>query len=299
MTDSLTKLYAIVAGVQYDLSNGVTYRLGEENLGVSPVDYLSETGPYQDGETLTGVRLKPRFIQLLFGMDGLSEAQFYDLRRTAIKIFKPTRSLIPIQLLFNLPNGESYQIDSFFAGQMGMSSSQRKGFTQDFVVTLRCPDPLFYSPSIQTVRFGVGGTATGMTVPLTVPFGVGSSTLAATRSVTYDGDWDENPYIRIQGPIVNPKITNSTTGEVLDFTGYSLTSTEYIEIDTRYNFKTVVDQAGVNRLDKLTDASDLATFHLASDPDAPGGVNSITATGTGINNVTEIFFQYRDRYIGF
>jgi hypothetical protein len=80
------------------------------------------------------------------------------------------------------------------------------------------------------------------------------------------------------GPITSPVITNAITGDKLDFTGTTIVGGASYTIDCRYGQKTVVDSAGANQISKLTSDSDLSTFCLLPDPDAPGGANTLSAS---------------------
>lgn len=149
-----------------------------------------------------------------------------------------------------------------------------------------------------SVPFALGGGSGGFNVPLTIPMSVGASTLNVTSVIDYGGTWRSSPVIVMTGPITNPVILNTTTNEKLDFTGTVLGSGTTYTIDTRYGYKTVVDQTGANKIADLTNTSDLATFHLAADPEATDGLNSIQVTGTGVTSATSVFVQYYERFVG-
>lgn len=124
--------------------------------------------------------------------------------------------------------------------------------------------------------------------------GVGG-TVNQVVSLPYEGDLPEYPTITITGPIANPIITNAATSEVLDFTGTTLgAGTTYI-IDTRYGYKQVL-QGTVIRNDKLSDDSDLGTWHIAPAPIATGGTNVISVNGSGASAATAITVVYYNRY---
>jgi phage-related protein len=96
----------------------------------------------------------------------------------------------------------------------------------------------------------------------------------------------------VTGAATSLKITNTTTGDKLDFTGSTIGTGTVYTIDTRYGYKTVTDGAGANQLSKLTTDSNLATFRLIP------GDNSINVTGTGLDSNSKIVLQYNTRYIG-
>jgi hypothetical protein len=121
--------------------------------------------------------------------------------------------------------------------------------------------------------------------------------LVETSSITYTGTAIEYPVITVTGPIADCVITNTTTGEVLDFTGVTIAAANVYTIDLRYGYKTVVNQAGVNKIADLTAASDLAIWHLEIAPIASGGVNAIGVAGTATTAATEVAITYYKRYV--
>ncbi len=93
-------------------------------------------------------------------------------------------------------------------------------------------------------------------------------------------------------------LENETTGEKLDFTGTTVAAGHYYDIDCRYGRKSVKDEAGTNEIADLTSDSDLATFHLAAEPEAGGGVNSLRLTGSAVTTATKVELTYDTRYLG-
>jgi hypothetical protein len=110
--------------------------------------------------------------------------------------------------------------------------------------------------------------------------------------VTNDGSWSEYPRIVLAGPLADPIVTNQTTGETLDFTGATIPAAMFYIADCRYGFKTVIDSGAVNQIAKLSDDSDLATFHLEP------GVNLVGVSGSGTATATAINITHYDRYLG-
>jgi hypothetical protein len=105
--------------------------------------------------------------------------------------------------------------------------------------------------------------------------------------------------IRITGPITSPVITNETTNEKLDFGVNSIGAGVSWDIDLRYGVKSIIQAAsGVNKIQFLTEDSDLATWHIAADPEVIGGANSIRVTGTAVTASTRVEISYLERYIG-
>ena len=123
-------------------------------------------------------------------------------------------------------------------------------------------------------------------------------TVATSVSVAYLGDLDEYPVLSLTGPVTSPVITNTATGETLDFGTITIGAGTTYVIDTRYGQKSVLFGT-VDRKYQLSTDSDLDTWHLAPDPVAPAGVNVITLGGTAIGTATTLQVVYYNRYSSF
>lgn len=131
------------------------------------------------------------------------------------------------------------------------------------------------------------------------PFMAGTAgTVANTLTIPYEGNLPEYPTLSLSGPIANAVITNTATGEVLDFTGSTINAGTTYVIDTRYGYKTVL-YGTVSKRDQLSDDSDLGTWHIAPDPVATGGTNIITVNGSGNGTATALSIVYYNRFSSF
>lgn len=128
---------------------------------------------------------------------------------------------------------------------------------------------------------------------------VSLGTAAPSLDIVYNGDMPDFPIITLKGPISQGTITNDTTNEVLSFGTNALGSSDIYTIDLRYGLKTITDSSGSSQISKLSSASDLATWHLASSPEATGGTNAITVEATSVGTATEVTIAYYNRYISF
>jgi len=109
-------------------------------------------------------------------------------------------------------------------------------------------------------------------------------------TIVNSGSWDEYPLINVPGSATSPIIQNLSTGETLNFSGAIIPENITYTIDARYGYKTVTDSAGINQIAKLSDDSDLATFHISP------GVNVFQVTNGGtVGTVTILSY---DRYLG-
>jgi len=263
--------------------------------GLAPLHRIQQRGPLQHGITDRGFRLDARNLRLLFYFTRKDEA-FFNNREMLTRIFAPSDN--PLTLRFDLANGERRQIEGH-ARALDLNTDPSRPTYQNFAVDIICPDPTFYDPTdfIITLESSYSGTANQ--VPMPVPMFVGSSELGASEVISYNGSFREFPYlIRIYGQITDPIVTNNSTGEVLDFTGTTIADGDYYDIDLRYSYKTVKDNNGANKIADLTDASDLATWHLATSDEVIDGINSITVSGSSINSNAKVVIRYYERFLG-
>jgi hypothetical protein len=118
------------------------------------------------------------------------------------------------------------------------------------------------------------------------------------QAIAYLGTWLTYPKIIITGPLNDAVITNQETGEKIEL-DYNIPAGRIVTIDLAYGVKTITDDLGVNLIGVLSADSDLATFHIAPDPEVTNGLNHIAITGTGESiGTTQIEIQFYTRYIG-
>lgn len=295
----MTTLEAIVAGEVFDLSDRARrWHLGNDGWGLPPVDNYTERGPQQHGATFDRFLISPRPVQLDLLTDGDDEDDYWTTREELEYIFAPRDS--GLTLRWTYPKGIR-QLDCYYQGGLTLPSTERFGVTtQRSTVKLVANNPFFYDPEATSIPFGLSGGSGAFNVPLAIPWNIGSSVLDQTVSVAYAGTWDAYPIILIYGPITNPIITNLATGDLLDFTGHAVSVGDYYTIDTRYGYKRVYRNGSTsdNRINELTQASDLSTFRLARKPEAPGGINGIRVQGSGVTEATQVYLTYNTQYIG-
>lgn len=289
-----------IAGANtYNFSGSVSkIYLGGSGLGLTPVDNYTTSGPIQHGATYIDFRMPVRTIGLNFMFVG-SNATEYDANRKLVKkVFRPRKPSSPLKLRFTTDSGEVYQLDVQYVSGGDMPSDDRVVYAQKVSVILQAANPFWYNPNQKIEIFSAGGNG-NFSFPITFPVTFGSSVVNEDRTISYIGEWEEYPVIQIIGPITNPKIVNLTTNEKLEFrVGTVINSGSTYTIDTRYGYKTVIDESGVNRISSLTDDSDLDSFHLAPDDEAIDGLNSFKVTGTAATSATNIYLRYYERFLG-
>jgi hypothetical protein len=287
-------LAIVIGGVDTSLSDGTLCTLeAHDGLGGAPLHRLRGRGPMQHGASDEGYRLDPRLFTLRFGVHGSSRSNLDTRRATLLSYLTPARD---ITLKFTTDAGDTRQIDCHAVEAPMPHDAQRHWEGLPVAVQFRAADPTFYFPTEQSQAFNIA--VEGMTIPLPVTFDVGPDALDQTATITYAGSIRTYPRLKIEGPITDPVITRVLTGDKLDFTGISIGSGHYYEIDCRYGYKTVEDDGGTDRRYQLTDDSDLATFYLAPDAEVVGGTNAIRVTGSEVDANAEVTIYWYRRFDG-
>lgn len=287
-----------------------------DGLGVPGISRAAQSGPYQHGQTLLSARLEPRTVTLKMRFLGSgSETALRTLLSGYARIVNDLDTALYLDT--TLPDASIRRLDVYLADGLKMprvAGDMRAAQTD--VLQFVADDPIAYTPTLATVLLargggtsegwhlddaGTPGTANGWfmdSTPTSVDgWYLGGAVIDTSYSLNYTGTWRSFPVIRVTGPIDDCVITNNTTGEKLDFTGYSLAAGDYIDIDCRYGYKTVTEDDGDNHLGDLTSDSDLATFHIAPADEAPGGLNDFNVTGSACTGATTIYMSYYTRWI--
>lgn len=289
------QFYIASDGTSYRLntSSGSRSVLSDEGSGLPPIEYITQRGPFQHGESITDYFLRPRVVQYLLRQNFCNRQAAYDGRTALLSAIRPNRAGGPTGTLRHvLPNGSAR--DLTVAPLEGPKFEPRQLDRYDEwsiqeVLRFIAHNPVYYNPVQQSSVFG---PQTGqLTFPITFPITFGGFNI--TNVVNYLGNWEEYPTFIITGP-AGPyiEINNLTTGEKIALSGYSLVAGDAITIALAYGSQTIVDGAGTNLLQYLTSDSDLISFHLE-----PGN-NSIQTIINSAGAVTIVTMRYYERFIG-
>lgn len=289
--DRLT--YITPDGIEYMLSEPV-WVLQEDGLGMPPMEYVTQRGPFQDGETVKAVFLRPRTIQLVVRRNGCSRAEYWNLRNQLLDILRPRGLRVtPGTLRKYLANGGVREFAVFPSEGPGFPSHPSTSWDQWSIqdtVRFTCYDPVARDPTQQTKLFVSSGGTSG-TFPITFPLSIASFSSAGATPIKNVGTWDSFPVIVINGPATGPQVTNVTTGEKIVLS-YVVPSGHSVTIDLAFGDKTVKLDDGTNLIGFVTPDSDLGTFHLQP------GDNNVQVFATGTSVVTSIVVNWFTRYIG-
>lgn len=286
-----------------DTSEG-KFVLTEEGTGMPPVEYITERGPFQNGETVKAVFLRPRIVQLSIRQNYCDRTKYWDGRAELLNILRPNRGSNGT-LRRILSDGRTRDLTCSI--QQGPNFQPRKTDAWDewaFTEVLRfvAHNPVYYNPTVHTLVFGYYmcgefpytfpidlSCEDPLEFPITFPITFGEW---SAQDIVYAGDWEEFPKFVITGPLQIIRITNETTDEEIVIV-YPLALGQSMTIDLTYAHKTVTLDDGTNLLPYVQAGSDLATFHFKAK-----ATNVIRVNVYGAGAATTATMTYYDRYIG-
>jgi hypothetical protein len=313
MTDVLEfTSYISPDGKEYHFDTSTRFLLTEEGLGMPPIEYITQQGPYQHGETVLDYRLGKRTIQMLVRQNSCSRDEFWINRTALLNAIRPNRNLIHKMntgvLRKKFPDGSMRDIYVFIEqGPIFNARNLDRWDEFGYAETLRfvAHDPVFFDPDIDRLSWSLlydPALSSFWILPFTFSFTLSEESYSDSKYVIYPGSWLSYPKIIITGPMTGFKITNVTTGEFIEL-NYAIMSGETIYIDLPYGNKSVVNDLGINLMGSITEESSITTFHIAPDPEAPlpastGGRNDFTISGSGTTITSTVTLEYYVRYIG-
>ena len=274
-----------------------------EGYGMSPIKYVEQQGALQHGTTIYDYKLQRRIIQWTIRQNGCSRWDYWEKRALSLDMLRPNRHTLnnfgPGKLRKFLPDGTMRDLDVHLErGPMFASPTaywDEWGFTE--ILRFIAPDPTFYDPTVLDVSASLAVAPLELEFPITFPIEFGDSLISDTSNVNYLGTWLTYPTIVITGPVSGFQITNTATGEVITLS-HEIPAGDTVTISLQYGDKSVENSAGTNLIGSILPDSDLATFHIAPEPEAAGGVNPINIIGAGAGGATQIDVTYKTRYIG-
>jgi hypothetical protein len=169
------------------------------------------------------------------------------------------------------------------------------GFERKFRIFLETEIPFALSQSANTYTLSIssGVGSGGGAIPATVPMLVaGGSVYTGSATATNAGDIPANVIVTFNNQISAPKITNSTTGETVQFSSsVALNDGDSLVVDFK-NSTAWLTASGVvtNVIKYLTTSSRF--FRINS------GDNSLTFTGDSLSSTANCIVSFYDTYSG-
>jgi len=124
---------------------------------------------------------------------------------------------------------------------------------------------------------------------LIIPAGgvqIGADSGGASQAVHNAGDYRAYPTINFYGTMVNPKLTNTSTGKYIEF-AFNLNQGN-INVTTDYDGATAIHSDGTNLLQYLTAGSDIDAFFIEP------GENALSLTASTMGSNASVVINHRD-----
>jgi hypothetical protein len=240
---------------------------------------------YHDGMFTGRDFLSGRSISIIFNTFGDSNGSAQTNYNTIQSILLPqTSGTTPLYFKFpNSPTSEQF----VNARVRGLRTTVDPNYTYGYItsqVEFFCPDPNYYNNNLQTANMLISA-ALGRTYNRTFNYTYGGGSSSVTTTISNIGWATTYPTITIQGPITNPIIGNTTSGNILNFTG-TYTALDTLEIDL------------YNQLITLNGAPARNLLISGTWFDAPPGNSNFFFTGTGtLAGTTQATVSWYSAYI--
>jgi len=240
---------------------------------------------YHDGMFTGRDFLSGRTVSIIFNTFGDAGGSAQTNYNTIQSVLLPqTSGTTPLFFKFpNSPTSEQF-VD---ARVRALRTSVDPNYTYGYItsqVDFFCPDPNYYNSNLQTANMLISA-ALGRTYNKTFNYTYGGGSATVTTTISNIGWATTYPTITINGPITNPVIGNSTSGDTLYFTG-TYSALDVLEIDLYNQLITLNGNPARNLLISGT------WF------DAPPGNSNFFFTGTGtLPGTTQATVSWYSAYI--
>jgi len=299
--------------ITYYAPDGETYVLhsppdkvvvGMSGWGLSPHDTFTTRGPYQQGETVIGQRLRPREITMTVHHNGCDKNDFWGNRSTLVDIFRENRTNLnyptPGRLRFTYQqNGAPVvrEVKAFYNQGFAFQPENLQywdGFAIRETVSFVAYDPVVYDPTAITVA--IPALTEDLVLPMDFPFVLGA--WGGSSAITYTGTWESWPTIVITGPATGFAVYNEGIDRIIRL-DTDIAGGETVTISLEYDNKYVTSDLRGDITYTVVE-SDLESFGLREDPTVTGGVNTLYFYVENYDpGNTTITLTYYNRYRGF
>jgi hypothetical protein len=271
------------------IGNSAPYWLRELN-GVSgvTVNIEEQKAPFQDGTTHISENFNNRFFNIVGVIRTCSDSELNDKKRELSSIFNPK-----LQSTLTYTNGDyTKKITVWCESTVLFSSTDKGNGYQTFLINLRAHEPFWLDTAIsgEIMSLIVPTFKFNLTFAPTITFGTRGNNRATIDNI---GDVETPVRIEFEGPAVNPKITNETTGEHIAVTT-SLGVGEKLIITTDFGSKKVIFDDGLGNKTNAFGLIDLnSTFFQLQ-----VGENEISYQADTGTTTAEVLVQWYNRFLG-
>lgn len=271
--------------------------MSSEGEGVPPINYLTQRGPFQHGDTVLDMFLQPRIVQLMIRHQLRSRNEYHSAREGLVSILSPLRQTVdslrePGTLRKHLMDGTVRDIRAFIlqGPNFNPRTSQWDEWAFQEALRFQADDPTYINPTEHSAQFAKQGPE--LIGPMTGP--IVAYAIDSTINVGIDGSWRTYPRFTALGPLQGLVLSNETTGVMISLS-YPLPAGRTITVDLEAGNKSVTLDDGTNLIGYLSQDSDLAEFYLTENNN---GNNQLRARASGVNTDTLVTVYWYDRYLG-
>lgn len=264
-------------------ANGWYVLRGIEGLDTPPVSLLMDDPATWDGSIYRDVRYNARDVFLPMHLQAADTDAMRTQIKTLVSFTDPKRGAVTLSV--QQYDGATRSIDGYLSMPLGNATVAGEGFNwRRFGLTLRCPDPFWYS-TVATQTFNVSTSTAGFLSSTFLPMQVSNSQVSGTVTVTNNGDADAYPVWTITGP--STSITVTVQGRTWTVPS-SLGAAETLIVDTRRGQQsaTVNGQLAWGRLGP---GADLSPF--------PPGATTVTFDVIGATSATKVTMDWTERWL--
>lgn len=268
-------------------ANGLIVTDGPIGRFLAPIDITQNETAGLDGALLRNVRAKARDVSLAVAFLGDDRLDVRQQVRTWARRWNPARGNGILRAILGDGTARELTAVRYTTGMTGDEARNVSSSTHlAMVVTFRAFDPYWYDVN-DTTRIVAGGNPQNF-FPL-LPFKLSEGAIGTANLVDNNGDAPAWPIWTVQGPATGVTLTNQTTGDVLAMPSVSLSSGQYLVVDTRPLHKTVARDDGTNLYQYLTSASTM--WPLVE------GRNDVVVAIGGSSGTTLASVRYRRRWL--
>lgn len=255
------------------------------NLGLPPIEFITERRYKQDGVKEVAYRLEARHFYLTHRFETKSREEVFARRTELLDIVRPNRAIYPdtapalITYIFATEDGtvqRALQGRTLTPRFEATDPETWDEFAFEYVLEIECWEPSLYDPDEQS--FSVpSAAATELAFPIDFPIWFEDNNIIASGAVPYVGNWYSYPILRVTGPCTSFTVTHEELDKHIYFLGAVIPG-EVVEVDL-YN-RTVTSDVSGDRFAELGPLSDLQAFRLEPTPVVPQNTILFYAPGS-------------------
>jgi len=248
-----------------------------------PAIHQMSKAPYQDGKTYIDTLLDPRLMTLEILIKGDDRQEVFNRRLTVTKQFNSKLGVG--KLIWEQEDGTQYYIDCVPYPPIFPHGKAQNKWYQVVILQFIAPNPFWYDPTqIQQIMVGFSG---GFSFPFSFPINFG--TVGTQIEAINTGNVDTPVMIYLYGEVVDPVITNITTGEAITIVK-TVNDGDILIINTGFGEKGALILSGGEYINAFEYVDPESIFWKLKP-----GVNTFkyTVTSEGANAQCRIYYYHR------